>query len=43
LATGRVTPHVGAAFSLEDGARALVELATRRATGKVLVEPGARE
>ena len=42
LATGRVTPHVGAAFALEDGARALVELATRRATGKVLVEPGAR-
>jgi NADPH2:quinone reductase len=42
LAAGRVAPHVGAAFALEDGALALVELATRRATGKVLVEPGVR-
>jgi len=39
LATGKVAPHVGSAFTLEEGARALTELATRRATGKVLIEP----
>jgi NADPH:quinone reductase len=39
LATGKVVPHVGAAFPLEQGAQALNELAERRATGKVLVEP----
>jgi len=39
LATGKVIPHVGAAFPLEEGAQALTELAERRATGKVLVEP----
>jgi NADPH2:quinone reductase len=42
LATGKVTPHVGRPSPLEEGARALVELATRRATGKVLIEPGRR-
>lgn len=39
LATGKVVPHVGGTFPLEDGAQALVELAERRATGKVLVVP----
>jgi NADPH:quinone reductase len=39
LATGKVVPHVGASFPLEQGAQALNELAERRATGKVLVEP----
>jgi NADPH2:quinone reductase len=39
LVTGKVVPHVGAAFPLEEGAQALTELAERRATGKVLVEP----
>jgi NADPH2:quinone reductase len=42
LATGKVVPHVGAAFPLEQGAQALNELAERRATGKVLVEPASR-
>jgi NADPH2:quinone reductase len=42
LATGKVVPHVGAAFPLEEGAQALTELAERRATGKVLVEPATR-
>ncbi len=39
LATGKVVPHVGAVFPLAEGARALDELAARRATGKVLVVP----
>jgi NADPH:quinone reductase len=42
LATGQVVPHVGAAFPLEQGAKALQELAERRATGKVLVEPASQ-
>lgn len=41
LATGKVAPHVGSTFPLEEGAQALTELATRRATGKVLIEPAA--
>ncbi len=39
LATGKVVPHVGGTFPLEEGAQALIELAERRATGKVLVVP----
>jgi NADPH:quinone reductase len=42
LATGKVVPHIGGTFPLEDGALAMAELAERRATGKVLIEPGAR-
>jgi NADPH2:quinone reductase len=41
LAAGKVVPHVGAVFPLEEGGRALAELAGRRATGKVLVETAA--
>ena len=41
LATGKVVPHVGGTFPLEEGAQALIELAERRATGKVLVVPSA--
>ena len=41
LAGGKVVPHIGATFPLEEGARALTELAERRATGKVLVVPAA--
>ena len=41
LASGRVVPHVGGTFPLEEGAQALIELAERRATGKVLVVPQA--
>lgn len=40
LATGRVVPHVGARYALEQAPRALSDLAERRALGKVLVEPG---
>ena len=36
LATGKVEPHVGGTFPLEEGAQALIELAERRATGKLL-------
>ncbi len=39
LATGKVVPHVGGTFPLEEGAQALIELAERRATGKLLVVP----
>jgi NADPH:quinone reductase-like Zn-dependent oxidoreductase len=42
LATGKVAPHIGASFPLEQGAQAMAELAERRATGKVLIEPGSR-
>ena len=41
LATGEVVPHVSARYSLDGAAQALRELAERRATGKILVEPGA--
>jgi NADPH2:quinone reductase len=41
LAEGKVVPHISAEFPLEEGARALAELAERRATGKVLVVPSA--
>ena len=41
LAVGKVVPHVGGVFPLEEGAQALIELAERRATGKVLVVPAA--
>jgi len=41
LARGKLVPHIGARFPLEEGARALNELAERRATGKVLVVPAA--
>lgn len=40
LASGRVVPHVGARYPLEQASRALSDLAERRALGKVLVEPG---
>ena len=41
LATGQAVPHVSARYSLDGAAQALRELAERRATGKILVEPGA--
>jgi NADPH2:quinone reductase len=41
LSTGRVVPHVSAAYPLEQAHRALSDLAERRATGKVLIEPSA--
>jgi NADPH2:quinone reductase len=40
LDSGRVVPHVGARYPLEEAGRALLDLAERRAVGKVLVEPG---
>jgi NADPH2:quinone reductase len=36
---GRATPYISATYSLEQVGRALSDLAERRATGKVLVEP----
>lgn len=40
LAEGRISPHVGARYPLASAARALADVAERRALGKVLVEPG---
>jgi NADPH2:quinone reductase len=36
---GRATPYISATYPLEETGRALSDLAERRATGKVLVEP----
>ena len=41
LASGRVVPHVSAVYPLEKADRALADLAERRATGKVLIDPSA--
>jgi NADPH:quinone reductase len=41
LAIGRVVPHVSAVYPLKKADRALADLAERRATGKVLIEPWA--
>jgi NADPH2:quinone reductase len=37
--SGRATPYISATYPLEETGRALSDLAERRATGKVLVEP----
>jgi NADPH:quinone reductase len=37
---GRAVPYISATYPLEETSRALSDLAERRATGKVLVEPG---
>jgi NADPH:quinone reductase len=41
LVSGRVVPHVSAVYPLDQADRALADLAERRATGKVLIEPSA--
>ena len=41
LATGQVVPHVSAVYPLDQADLALADLAERRATGKVLIEPSA--
>jgi NADPH2:quinone reductase len=41
LASGRIAPHVGGRFPLERVVEALREVAERRATGKLVIEPGA--
>jgi NADPH2:quinone reductase len=38
LTTGRVTPHIGASYSLEDTARALRQVADGKAVGKVVID-----
>ena len=38
LTSGRVAPHIGASYPLEDTARALRQVADGRAIGKVLIE-----
>ncbi|MCP9273273.1 NADPH:quinone oxidoreductase family protein [Mycolicibacterium arenosum] len=38
LASGRIVPHVGAVYALDDAARALRHVADGRAIGKVLIE-----
>ena len=37
---GRAAPYISATYPLEETGRALSDLAERRATGKVLIEPG---
>ncbi len=39
LAAGRIRPRVGSVYALEEAARALREVAERRARGKVLIRP----
>ena len=39
LASGALTPPIGATFGLDDAAQALAEIDERRATGKVLLVP----
>lgn len=39
IGEGRLSPHVSAAFPLEDGAKAIRLLLDRQATGKILVRP----
>jgi NADPH:quinone reductase len=34
---GKIAPHIGAVYSLEEGSRALADLAARRAQGKVVI------
>jgi NADPH2:quinone reductase len=41
LADGRVTPHVSRTYALEETARALRDMAERRAEGKLLIDPTA--
>jgi NADPH2:quinone reductase len=41
LANGRINPHISSSYPLERADEALREVADRRATGKVLVEPHA--
>jgi NADPH2:quinone reductase len=42
LAEGRINPHVSNVYPLEEAAAAIREVAERRATGKVLIDPAAR-
>jgi NADPH2:quinone reductase len=42
LATGRVTPHIGTSYSLDDTARALKQVADGKAIGKVLIDVNLR-
>ncbi|MFI1464297.1 NADPH:quinone oxidoreductase family protein [Nocardia carnea] len=41
LVSGRVSPHIGAVFPLEQAAAALGEVAAGRAVGKILLDPDA--
>jgi NADPH2:quinone reductase len=38
LATGRVTPHIGTSYCLDDTALALKQVADGKAIGKILIE-----
>ena len=40
LAEGKINPHISATYPLERAADALVDMAERRVTGKVVVLPG---
>ena len=39
LAAGQIRPHISARYKLEDTARALDDMASRRVTGKVVIQP----
>jgi NADPH2:quinone reductase len=38
--SGKIAPHISAVYSLQDGGRALADLAARRAQGKVVIRCG---
>ncbi|MGN6388669.1 MAG: NADPH:quinone oxidoreductase family protein [Burkholderiaceae bacterium] len=40
FADGRIRPHVSARYSLAETAQALSDMAARRVTGKIVIEPG---
>lgn len=39
LAAGQIRPHISARYKLEDTARALEDMASRKVTGKVVIQP----
>jgi NADPH:quinone reductase-like Zn-dependent oxidoreductase len=39
FASGRIQPHISATYGLDDAAEALRDMADRKATGKVIVDP----
>jgi NADPH2:quinone reductase len=38
-AAGRIRPHVSATYALEDTAQALIDMASRKVTGKIVIQP----
>jgi NADPH2:quinone reductase len=38
-AAGKIRPHVSATYALEDTAQALIDMASRKVTGKIVIQP----